>query len=77
MIGSAALAALRATAATTENLMSASLGVPARVSRPAEWAQALRDTFGEYRAPGVAGVTGVFDGGESLNVVREGRAGDR
>ncbi len=68
----AALAALRATAATTENLMSASLECARAGVTTGEWAQALRDTFGEYRAPtGVAGVTGVFDGGESLNVVRE------
>ena len=37
-----------------------------------EWAQALRDVFGEYRAPtGVAGVTGVAEPGESLVKVRE------
>jgi (2R)-ethylmalonyl-CoA mutase len=37
-----------------------------------EWAGALREVFGEFRAPtGVAGVTGVHEPGESLLRVRE------
>ncbi|NUU21715.1 MAG: protein meaA, partial [Streptomycetaceae bacterium] len=37
-----------------------------------EWAGALREEFGEYRAPtGVSGVVGVQEGGAELTAVRE------
>jgi len=68
----AALAVLRDTAAGTENLMAATLACARVGVTTGEWAQALRDVFGEYRAPtGVAGVTGVAEPGESLVKVRE------
>ena len=68
----ATLAVLRETAAGTENLMAATLACARVGVTTGEWAQALRDVFGEYRAPtGVAGVTGVAEPGESLVKVRE------
>ncbi len=67
----AAVAALRETAKTEVNLMEATL-VCARVGvTTGEWAGALREVFGEYRAPtGVAGVVGVAEAGEELAAVR-------
>ncbi|MFI0434003.1 MAG: protein meaA [Candidatus Nanopelagicales bacterium] len=68
----AALDVLRTTAAGTENLMAATLECARVGVTTGEWSQALRDVFGEYRAPtGVAGVTGVAEPGESLLRVRE------
>jgi (2R)-ethylmalonyl-CoA mutase len=67
----AALARLRSVAGTSENLMTASLECARAGVTTGEWSGALREAFGEYRAPtGVAGVTGVHDGGESLAKVR-------
>ncbi|MDQ1307783.1 MAG: ethylmalonyl-CoA mutase [Actinomycetota bacterium] len=67
----AALAQLRSVAGTSENLMVASLECARAGVTTGEWSGALREAFGEYRAPtGVAGVTGVYDGGESLADVR-------
>lgn len=65
-----ALDDLRATAATTENLMDASLTLVRAGGTVGEWAGALREVFGEYRAPtGVGGVaTGV---GPDMAEVRE------
>ncbi len=67
----AAVAALRETAKTEVNLMEATL-VCARVGvTTGEWAGALREVFGEYRAPtGVAGVVGVTEASEELAAVR-------
>ncbi len=67
----AAVAALRETAKTEVNLMEATL-VCARVGvTTGEWAGALREVFGEYRAPtGVAGVVGVTEAGQELAAVR-------
>lgn len=68
----AAVARLKEVAATEENLMAATLECARAGVTTGEWAQALRDVFGEYRAPtGVAGVTGVHEPGESLVRVRE------
>ena len=48
---------LRAAAGTTENLMDATLELARAGGTVGEWAGALRDVFGEYRAPtGVGGV---------------------
>ncbi|MEH1101508.1 protein meaA [Micromonospora sp. CPCC 205561] len=71
----AALARLRADAATTTNLMPATLGcVRARVTT-GEWAGALRQVFGEYRAPtGLAAAAGA-GGGSALAAVRRRVAG--
>jgi (2R)-ethylmalonyl-CoA mutase len=72
----AALAELRAQAETDANLMTATLACVRAGVTTGEWAQALRDVFGEYRAPtGVGGapITGTIDaesGGE-LRDVRE------
>jgi len=53
-----ALAEVRRVAATTENIMPATLAAARAGATTGEWAQALRDTFGEYRAP-----TGVGEAG--------------
>jgi (2R)-ethylmalonyl-CoA mutase len=48
---------LRETAATTENLMPATIALAKAGGTVGEWADALRDVFGEYRAPtGVGGI---------------------
>jgi (2R)-ethylmalonyl-CoA mutase len=53
----AALDALRAGAATQENLVPATIALARAGGTVGEWAGALRDVFGEYRAPtGVGGV---------------------
>ncbi|MFF5218227.1 protein meaA [Micromonospora sp. NPDC000442] len=66
----AALARLRADAATTTNLMTATLECVRAGVTTGEWAAALRQVFGEYRAPtGLAG--GSASGGdEGLAEVR-------
>jgi len=56
----AALARLKAHAQTSTNLMAASLECARAEVTTGEWAQALRDVFGEFRAPtGVSGSVGV------------------
>ena len=66
-----ALAKLQAAAQTQENLMAASLACARAGVTTGEWAKALRDVFGEYRAPtGVSGVVGVAEAGEALKTVR-------
>jgi ethylmalonyl-CoA mutase len=69
-----ALTRLVADAKSGANLMSASLDAARAGLTTGEWAQALRDVFGEYRAPtGVSGSVGVSQaavGGE-LTQVRE------
>ena len=67
-----ALLALRDAAKTDENLMAATL-VCARVGvTTGEWAGALREVFGEYRAPtGVSGAMASGQAGEALSRVRE------
>ncbi len=68
----AALAHLKEQAATTENLMAATLACARAGVTTGEWAGALREVFGEYRAPtGVSGVVGVAEAGESLTAVRD------
>ncbi len=53
----AALADLRSGAASTENLVPATIALARAGGTVGEWAGALREVFGEYRAPtGVAGV---------------------
>ncbi|WP_042413677.1 protein meaA [Streptacidiphilus anmyonensis] len=71
-----ALAELKAQAAGDANLMTATLACVRAGVTTGEWAQALRDVFGEYRAPtGVGGapITGVIDPetGSELLTVRE------
>jgi ethylmalonyl-CoA mutase len=52
-----ALAELRRVAATTENLVPATMTLAKAGGTVGEWAGALREVFGEYRAP--TGVSGV------------------
>ena len=68
----AALDALRRAAADGDNLVPVSIEAARAGVTTGEWAQALRDSFGEYRAP--TGVTGrTVGGGEpaELEHVRE------
>jgi (2R)-ethylmalonyl-CoA mutase len=67
-----ALDRLREAAKTDENLMGASLECARAGVTTGEWAGALREVFGEYRAPtGVTGVVGVAEAGAELTAVRE------
>lgn len=69
----AALARLREEAGTNANLMAATLECARAGVTTGEWAGALREVFGEYRAPtGVSGTVGVGGEGDSaLAAVRE------
>lgn len=69
----AALARLREEAGTSANLMAATLECARAGVTTGEWAGALREVFGEYRAPtGVSGTVGVAGEGDSaLAAVRE------
>jgi (2R)-ethylmalonyl-CoA mutase len=65
-----ALDVLREAARTSDNLMDASLECARAGVTTGEWAGALREVFGEYRAPtGVSGAAG--SGGAELAAVRE------
>ncbi|MEU1689848.1 protein meaA [Micromonospora sp. NPDC005707] len=67
----AALDRLRADAATTTNLMAATLECVRAGVTTGEWAGALRQVFGEYRAPtGLSGAAGA-GGDAGLVTVRE------
>jgi (2R)-ethylmalonyl-CoA mutase len=56
----AALAELRRVASTDENIMEATIGLALAGGTTGEWAGALREVFGEYRAPtGVGAAVGV------------------
>jgi ethylmalonyl-CoA mutase len=64
-----ALAGLREAAKTETNLMEPSLACARVGVTTGEWAQALREVFGEYRAPtGVSGARAV--GGELVDEIR-------
>jgi (2R)-ethylmalonyl-CoA mutase len=66
----AALTRLREVAATDENLMPATIDFARAGGTVGEWAQALRDVFGEYRAPtGVGAVAAVA--GTDMQAVRD------
>jgi (2R)-ethylmalonyl-CoA mutase len=68
----AALAELRRVAATDENIMNATIALAVAGGTTGEWAGALRDIFGEYRAPtGVAAAAGVGKLPEDLRAVAE------
>jgi (2R)-ethylmalonyl-CoA mutase len=78
-LAKAAIETLKAAAATDANLMEATLGCARAGVTTGEWAFALRDVFGEYRAPtGVSGApvavaasaTGAA-GGTALTAVRD------
>ncbi|MFQ6170091.1 protein meaA [Oryzobacter sp. R7] len=67
----AALDRLRADAGTDTNLMAATLECARAGLTTGEWAGALREVFGEFRAPtGVSGSVGVTRGSEALSEVR-------
>lgn len=67
-----ALARAQAVARTDENLMEATLAAVRAGATVGEWAGALREVFGEYRAPtGVQGAVGVAHSGDELAAVRE------
>ena len=66
------LRALRDAAKTDENLMVATIACARAGVTTGEWAGALREVFGEYRAPtGVAGASASGQAGEQLAGVRE------
>jgi (2R)-ethylmalonyl-CoA mutase len=67
----AALAELRRVAGTDENIMPATIALAHAGGTTGEWAAALRDVFGEYRAPtGVSGAVGQRGGDVSDLVTR-------
>ncbi|KQX70050.1 protein meaA [Angustibacter sp. Root456] len=67
-----ALQRLRADAATDANLFEATLACARAGVTTGEWSAALREQFGEYRAPtGVGGSVGVAQVSEDLARVRE------
>ncbi|HEY4094609.1 MAG TPA: protein meaA [Baekduia sp.] len=61
----AALAELRRVAQTDENIMPATIAAAKAGVTTGEWAQALRDTFGEFRAPTGVGEAAAGDRDES------------
>jgi (2R)-ethylmalonyl-CoA mutase len=67
-----ALDRLRAEAKTDANLMDATLQAVRAGATVGEWAGALREVFGEYRAPtGVSGAVGAAEAGAALTAVRD------
>ncbi|HEY0888387.1 MAG TPA: protein meaA [Nocardioides sp.] len=67
-----ALAALAAAAKTDQNLMIPTLAAARAGATTGEWAQTLREVFGEFRAPtGVSGAVGVAEAGAELAAVRD------
>ena len=67
-----ALTELRRVANTDENIMDATIALALAGGTTGEWAGALRDIFGEYRAPtGVAAAAGVGTLPEDLRIVAE------
>ncbi len=66
----AALAHLRAVAETSENLVPATIALAKAGGTVGEWAGALREVFGEYRAPTGVGHVAVQPGAE-MEAVRE------
>ncbi len=68
----AALAELRRVALTDENIMDPTIALAVAGGTTGEWAGALREVFGEYRAPtGVAAAAGVGTMPEDLRSVAE------
>jgi len=67
-----ALDELRRVAATDENVMPATIALAHAGGTTGEWAGALRQVFGEFRAPtGVASATGAAGGSEALRRLAE------
>lgn len=66
-----ALDALKTAAGTTENLFKATLACAEAGVTTGEWGSALREVFGEYRAPtGVAAATSAAEGADDIAAVR-------
>ena len=67
-----ALDELARVAATDENIMPATIELARAGGTTGEWAQTLRDLFGEYRAPtGVAAAAGVTGGSAGLHDIAQ------
>ena len=66
----AALAELRAAAREDRNIMPASIAAAKAGVTTGEWGAALREIFGEYRAPTGVGRSGRTSGGAELETVR-------
>ncbi|MGI8900864.1 MAG: methylmalonyl-CoA mutase family protein, partial [Nocardioides sp.] len=67
-----ALQRLAADARSSANLMDATLAAVRAGVTTGEWAGALREVFGEFRAPtGVSGAVGIAEAGTDLARVRE------
>jgi ethylmalonyl-CoA mutase len=60
----AAVEQLRATAGTSQNLMPATIALAKAGGTVGEWAGALREVFGEYRAPTGVGAAAVAPGAD-------------
>jgi (2R)-ethylmalonyl-CoA mutase len=67
----AALAELRRVAAGAENVMPATLAAARAGATTGEWAGALREAFGEYRAPTGVGEAAVGAPGHQIEALRE------
>ena len=68
----AAIAELRRVAQCDENIMAASIALAHAGGTTGEWANTLREVFGEYRAPtGVAAAIGIGQLPEDLRAVAE------
>jgi len=66
-----ALQGLRDACKTDANLMAATVACARAGVTTGEWAGALREVFGEYRAPtGVSGAAAVGEAGEAISAVR-------
>jgi (2R)-ethylmalonyl-CoA mutase len=73
----ASLAELKAVAATSANLMPATLRCARAGVTTGEWAGALREVFGEYRAPtGVSGATAVAGRADEAFAALRGRVAE-
>jgi (2R)-ethylmalonyl-CoA mutase len=67
-----ALDALREAAKTDQNLVEVTLACARAGVTTGEWSQALRETFGEYRAPtGVSGASASGEAGSEIARVRD------
>jgi ethylmalonyl-CoA mutase len=66
-----ALEELRRVAASDENIMPATIAAAKAGVTTGEWAQALRDAFGEFRAPTGVGEAAAGPAGEDTEALRE------
>ena len=68
----AALAELTRVARTDENIMTPTIALAHAGGTTGEWAAALREVFGEYRAPtGVAAAAGAGGGSDALRAIAD------